>query len=692
MEPAFRMVQIKFLLGAGAAHIEQAAFFFHLFARLAVCRECGFADQRENAFVATGDMHRIELQALRHVDSHERHRTHGIIHLLVGIGQERYILDKRIESRVRMFLVEFADGVHHFIDVRNTFVGGKLIFLAQEILVPRIGDDSFRKNRERSLARCNQVLPALDKVGKALELRGGAPCAVSFGHKHLPEGAFAIPDSRKHGLHRSLAYGTRRRIDYAQVSRIVLLVCKQTQISKNVLDFLAVPESRTAKNHRRNPAIVQRLLYHAGLRIGTVKDCRLRIAFATGGHNAVRNLLRLGAVVLHVAHANRVARFFLGENLLLHFERAHVMRNHGARPLHDVACGAVIAFQLHNGDRRKIAMEVADNLNVRATPAVNALVVVAHHGHVPLLVDKELQEFVLNVVRVLIFIDNHVFKAVGQLFSKARHLLEHEHRIEQEVIEVHGVRFTQALLVFRIVTGAVFLVDKFGTLHGDIRRLQPGFPILVEHRILVARNSAMHALDFGRIAVIAQFFLEDLLQYALLVVVIVNGEVGIVPIRAESLPHEIPLKAHLQKAQAHRVERSHPFKSHPRIQQFLDTLVHFAGGLVGERHRKNPVGFHPMARNQVGNLVSDGTGLSRTGARKNEHRAVNLLRGRGLLRVQFPVQNARINNTRHQKLLIISIARKYKTIPPGHCQAGKKIRLFFRKASSGASVQIWDVP
>ena len=211
---------------------------------------------------------------------------------------------------------------------------------------------------------------------------------------------------------------------------IVLLVGKEPEVRENVLDFLAVPEARAPENNRRNAHVVERLLYHAGLRVGAVENRRLREVAHARGADVFCNLLRLGAVIHHVSHANRVARLFLGEHVLLHFDRADVMRDYGTRALHDVARGAVVAFEFHDGHRGEVAVEVADNLDVRATPAVNTLVVVAHHGYVLVFVYQELQQFVLHVVRILVFVDKHVAEGFHKRTSHIRNFLQHQHHIE----------------------------------------------------------------------------------------------------------------------------------------------------------------------------------------------------------------------------------------------------------------------
>ena len=147
----------------------------------------------------------------------------------------------------------------------------------------------------------------------------------------------------------------------------------------------------------------------------------------------------------------------------------------------------------------------------------------------------------------------------------------------------------------------------------------------------------MQFFYFGRIVIFAQFFLEDFFQNPFLVIVVIDGEIVVVPGAAHGVNHEIFGQAKPQKFQAHGMERAHPVESQADLQKFLDTLLHFAGGLVGKRHRQNPVRLHLMERHQMGNLVGDGTRLARTRPGQNQHRAVNLLGSRRLFRVQFLV-------------------------------------------------------
>ena len=111
----------------------------------------------------------------------------GIVHLLIGISQKRDVLQEGIQRGTGMFFVEFADGVHHFVQVSATLVGSQLVFFPQEFLIIQVLDNLFNKNRQRSLPCRNQRLPRIDQVHKRLELCRGTACAGSFRNKHIPE-------------------------------------------------------------------------------------------------------------------------------------------------------------------------------------------------------------------------------------------------------------------------------------------------------------------------------------------------------------------------------------------------------------------------------------------------------------------------------------------------------------------------
>ena len=67
----------------------------------------------------------------------------------------------------------------------------------------------------------------------------------------------------------------------------------------------------------------------------------------------------------------------------------------------------------------------------------------------------------------------------------------------------------------------------------------------------------------------------------------------------------------------------------------LDTLFHLLCRLVGEGEGEDVPWFHTFLADEIGNLVGEHSGLSRTGTRYNELRAIAVFYGGALTLIQF---------------------------------------------------------
>ena len=85
-----------------------------------------------------------------------------------------------------------------------------------------------------------------------------------------------------------------------------------------------------------------------------------------------------------------------------------VTRDHGRRALKDVLRGAIVLLQANYFCFRKILLELENVLDVRATPRIDALVLIANHADVVLFAGKQLHQLVLRTIRILILVDKDV--------------------------------------------------------------------------------------------------------------------------------------------------------------------------------------------------------------------------------------------------------------------------------------------
>lgn len=148
--------------------------------------------------------------------------------------------------------------------------------------------------------------------------------------------------------------------------------------------------------------------------------------------------------------------------------------------------------------------------------------------------------------------------------------------------------------------------------------------------------------------------LKNFFKDTLLIIIVINGEVTVVPPppRAGHSGHYGFLgQAKFQQTKTNRMESSHPAEAHPAIQKLVNTFLHFASGLIGKGHRQNTIGLHIVGRNEMGYLIGNATGFSRTSTSENQHGSLDFLGCSSLFRIQFPVQHTIVHNICHLPLL-----------------------------------------
>ena len=113
--------------------------------------------------------------------------------------------------------------------------------------------------------------------------------------------------------------------------------------------------------------------------------------------------------------------------------------DHQARSIQYVLGGAVILLQQDLLTVREILFEALHVAVIRAAPAVDGLVFIAHHEDVVMIRRKMLEQLVLRQVGILEFIHQHMLEAPGVLLCYAGMLLQQAGSQQQQVIEVHSI-------------------------------------------------------------------------------------------------------------------------------------------------------------------------------------------------------------------------------------------------------------
>ncbi len=275
--------------------------------------------------------------------------------------------------------------------------------------------------------------------------------------------------------HRGRADAAARRVDHALDRHVVVGVADGLEIGRHVADLGAVEEPRAADDLVRDAGAQQEVLEHAGLRVHAVEDGHVVVARA-----AVVELLDLRAdpaalvaLVGGLEELDLLAVARIREEALL--LAAGVVGHHGVRGVEDMAGGAVVLLQAHGTGVGVVLLEVEDVLDVRASPGIDGLVVVAHDHEVAVLGREQVGDGVLDMVGVLVLVDADVLEAVLVLGEHVRMLGEKLEGLDEQVVEVHGVGLGQARIERahhasgRAVGGVLRALQLAGGHHGVLR-------------------------------------------------------------------------------------------------------------------------------------------------------------------------------------------------------------------------------
>ena len=163
-------------------------------------------------------------------------------------------------------------------------------------------------------------------------------------------------------------------------------IINQTQISDNILNFLALIELRSPHHGVGHATFNEHFFKNTGLSIGAIKHSH----FAQLG--AFLKLQLLHALDYEASLIPFVHRLIIG------YLRAHaiigpqifrlaarIIFNYRISGIQNHLCAAVVLLQLHQLGFGIILFKVQNIADIRATPAVNALVRIAHHAQIMML-------------------------------------------------------------------------------------------------------------------------------------------------------------------------------------------------------------------------------------------------------------------------------------------------------------------
>ena len=280
----------------------------------------------------------------------------------------------------------------------------------------------------------------LRKAAHGGERTAGKPRVFGF-HQRVQKRKPMLRRVSGNRLHRGIADAAPRLVDDAPERNVVVRVHQHAQVSDHVLDLLAVIELQPAVHAIANAAPHKRLFQHAALRVRAVQNRHIAqlAAAARKALNGIAHPRRLVPLVQRVIQPDLVARVRVRPQRLL--LAAGVVRDHLIGRVQNIAGGTVVLLQLDHRTAAVILFEFQNVSKIRAAPAVNRLVVVAHDAHVLLVARQRSDKHVLELVRILILVHHDIGKLPAVHLQHRRMLGQKLQRLQNQIVEVQRVVF-----------------------------------------------------------------------------------------------------------------------------------------------------------------------------------------------------------------------------------------------------------
>ena len=130
-----------------------------------------------------------------------------------------------------------------------------------------------------------------------------------------------------------------------------------------------------------------------------------------------------------------------------------IVADHPVGNREDLGCTPIVFLQPHDLGAGIVSLEIEDILDRRSPPTVNRLIRVASHGQIRVVDIQHADNAVLSRIGVLIFVDHHEAMNAIVVLPDFQVVPEQSHHVQQQVVEIDGIRDLQLLLISGIHFG-----------------------------------------------------------------------------------------------------------------------------------------------------------------------------------------------------------------------------------------------
>jgi hypothetical protein len=145
--------------------------------------------------------------------------------------------------------------------------------------------------------------------------------------------------------------------------------------------------------------------------------------------------------------------------------------------------GSVISFQLNGPAVRIDFFKIQYVADVRSSPTVNGLVVVAYDAQISMVLGKKADQYELSPVGILVLVHHDVFKLTGIEFQYVFVFTENPDGIHDDIVKIQRIVVLQRFLI-----PAVHFSDFTHT----IIRFVNGFEFVGIHQIVLSPSDGVY--------------------------------------------------------------------------------------------------------------------------------------------------------------------------------------------------------
>ena len=227
-----------------------------------------------------------------------------------------------------------------------------------------------------------------------------------------------------------------RNIDNSTKRKQIERIENHANIRKNILDFFSFIEFYTTKNSIRNIFFDKRFFQKSRLPICSIQNRKFTIIFDFRITNECRDLLSFVFFVKPLDERYFFTFRLVGEKSFFHL--IGIIFDDSICCVNNIFGRTIIFFQIDNFRFWIVFFEVNNILNIRAAPRINPLPIITHNAEISLFGSQNSNNFVLQMIGILIFIHEKMRKSIMKKIHHFRNVKRFSKQ-QQQIIKIHRI-------------------------------------------------------------------------------------------------------------------------------------------------------------------------------------------------------------------------------------------------------------